>query len=109
MFNGIWLIASESLMIQGREVEAGERFEIPRVHAGALLAMRKATIAPKLPPAPAPESPAPRRRRARKLSTADMSAEIPGPPTDTVSEALTRAAEDLRSRHYHRRDLEAEE
>jgi hypothetical protein len=113
MFKGIWLVASEDLTqaeTHTRDIEAGERFEIPRIHAGALLAMRKATIAPKLPPAPVPESPAPRRRRARKLNTTAIDAEtteiISGPPEDTVSEALKRAADHLR---YSRRDLEAEE
>jgi hypothetical protein len=93
MFNGIWLVASESIMVQGREVEPGERFQIPRIDAGALLAMRKATIAPKFKPAPEP--PKRRRGRPRKIQTAAITAESGYPP-----------AEHLR---YQRRDLEAEE
>lgn len=108
MFNGIWLVASESLMIRGEEVEAGERFEIPRIHAGPYLAKRQATIAPKIAPEPEPK-PTPRRRRARKIQTAVITAES-GYPEDSVSEALKRGAAELaEKRHYQRRDLEAEE
>jgi len=99
MFNGIWLVASESLMLEGLEVEPGERFQIPRTLAGAYLVRRQATIAPKVDPQPepVPEAPTPRRRRPRKTTTATISAETPEQSSDESP------------RHYHRRDLEAEE
>jgi len=118
MFNGIWLVASEPLEIQGREIATGERFQISRIHSGALLAQGRATVAPKLPPEPVyhpligvsplyacgvaallqpepiPETPAPRRRRPRKITTATIDAETPSVPEP--------------SRTYQRRDLEPE-
>lgn len=98
MFNGIWLVASEPVTVQGREVEAGERFQCSRIYSGALLVMGRATIAPKLPPAPSPDPPAPRRRgRPRKITTAVVTAETDGEP-----------AIDTPKRSYRRRDLEAE-
>ena len=97
MYNGIWLVASEALTSAecGQDVEEGERFETSRSkYAGALLAQRKATIAPKIPAAPEP--PAPRRRgRPRKITTSTITAES----TNQIDETRT----------YHRRDLEAEE
>lgn len=97
MFNGIWLVAAEPLTVQGREVQAGERFQVSRIHSGALLVMGRATIAPKVPPEPIPEPPR-RRARARKIQTTDIAAETPeSAETDEVSK-----------RQYRRRDLEAE-
>jgi len=97
MFNGIWLVASEDLTqaeTHVRDVEAGERFEMARIHSGALLAQGRATVAPKIPPEPTPDPPTPRRRRPRKITTATIDAETPSAPEP--------------SRTYQRRDLEPE-
>jgi len=99
MFNGIWLVASEPLELQGREIATGERFEISRIHSGALLAQGRAMVAPKVPPAPVPPVPA-RRSRARKTTTIAITAES----SDYPSENLVAP-----SRSYHRRDMEPEE
>lgn len=93
MFNGIWLVASEPLELQGREIQTGERFQISRIHSGALLAQGRATVAPKVPPVPEPPAPA-RRSRARKITTSTIPAE-----TTSVPEP---------SRTYQRRDMEPE-
>jgi len=93
MFNGIWLVASEPLELQGREIATGERFQISRIHSGALLAQGRATVAPKVPPAPVPPVPA-RRSRARKISTANIISESSLPE---------------HTRTYTRRDMEPEE
>jgi hypothetical protein len=94
MFNGIWLVASEPLELQGREIQTGERFQISRIHSGALLAQGRATVAPKRPPEPLPDPPTPRRRRPRKLTTSTITPETPEAPEP--------------SRTYQRRDLEPE-
>jgi hypothetical protein len=82
MFNGIWLVALEPLTIQGREVKAGERFHISRVHSGALLVQKRATILHPQPPpknkamvAEAPEPPPAPKRRGRQRKT-DVAAEV---------------------------------
>lgn len=110
MFNGIWLVACEPLTVSGREVQAGERFEISRTKSGALLVMGKALIADTQkapPPEPEPE-PVLRRRRPRKPTT----------PDSDQPESVTESAEPEQPeeqtvvgepRRYQRRDLEAEE
>ena len=87
MFNGIWLVASETLTVKGRTIEAGERFELPRIKAGPLLVLGRAMIAqPQTLPKAEPDAPPKRRRgRPRKTETSES------------------------PRQYRRRDLEAEE
>lgn len=109
MFNGIWLVATEPLTVQGREIATGERFQVSRIHSGALLVMGRATLAPRIPPEPvAPPQPASRRRgRPRKVT----------PPADAVFQNLdsgveinlTTDDEPRPKRRYRRRDLQAEE
>lgn len=90
MFNGIWLVATEPLLIRGADIAAGESFEISRTQSGALLVQGKATIQhpqphpPKRTKALTPE-PAPRRRGRPRKTPADS------------------------ERTYARRDLQAEE
>lgn len=96
MFNGIWLVAVEPLTLGGREVAAGERFELSRIHSGALLVTGRARLAPRVPPEPVAPPPVPRRRgRPRKVVTTD---------TDTID----GTADETPTRRYRRRDLQAE-
>jgi hypothetical protein len=121
MFNGIWLVATEPLTIQGRDIKAGEQFHISRVHSGALLVMGKATIAHPQPPpkakAPEPQvaaAPTPRRRtRQRKVLDPETPAQPEGEPDApaVVEQPVERTDDepiDLPRRQYHRRDLESE-
>jgi hypothetical protein len=125
MFNGIWLVASEPLAIQGRDITAGERFHISRVHSGALLVTGKATIAHPQPPpkAKAPEPqvaaapPTRRRTRQRKVLEPEAPAQPaiePDVPAVTEQPAAVERTDaddepiDVPNRTYHRRDLEAE-
>ena len=129
MFNGIWLVAVEPLTIQGREIRAGERFHISRVHSGALLVTGKATIAHPQPPpksrevAPPEPPPSTRRRgRQRKADTPDTVTdpavpEVPATPdtspvpeteTPDVVEPSSNESIDVPRRRYQRRDLEAD-
>lgn len=136
MFNGIWLIASEPLTIQGREVQAGEQFHLSRIHSGALLVTGRATIVHPQPPPksrvaapPAPVPPTSRRRR-RVQKTDDVIETIDDTPaTPEATPDLTEPIEPIREdgsnldtgldvdlsdpegrpkRRYRRRDLEAE-
>lgn len=126
MFNGIWLIATEPLTIQGRDIKAGEQFHISRVHSGALLVTGRATIARPQPPpktrAPEPPPPQARRRRPRVQKTEEGTAPAetpqppdPEPPPQPIAEptVMNPTADDdvivVPQRRYHRRDLEAEE
>src|SRR5688572_13778591 len=83
MFNGIWLVATEPLTIQGRDIKAGEQFHISRVHSGALLVKRQATVVHPQPPpkSQTPEPPpveAPKRRtRTRKADVAKDAPDVP--------------------------------
>lgn len=98
MEQGIWLVATEPLTIQGREVQAGERFRISRVHSGALLVMGRATVAPRLPPEPV--APVTRRRgRPRKITIESQNQD---------AGAVVDLAEPPK-RRYRRRDLQADE
>jgi hypothetical protein len=126
MFNGIWLVATEPLTIQGRDLKAGERFHVSRVHSGALLVTGKATILKPQPPPksqmpePPPEPPK-RRGRTRKADAPppqvapepEPVAEIPETPavvepvdptedSDVDTIAASREC-------YMRRDLRADE
>lgn len=116
MFNGIWLVATEPLTIQGRDVQTGERFHLSRVHSGALLVTGRATILRPQPPpkASTPEPPAPTPRRRRRTTKADT------PQSTETSQTLTGPAAEpscpiddeplvIPPRRYHRRDLEADE
>jgi hypothetical protein len=125
MFNGIWLVASEPLTIQGREVAAGEQFHISRVHSGALLVTGRATIVHPQPPpksrvaAPPPEPPAAPRRRRRQQKTDDVvethdeTPALPAVMPETIPETTAQTddaeAVDVPRRRYQRRDLEADE
>jgi hypothetical protein len=126
MFNGIWLVASEPLTIQGRDIKAGERFHISRVHSGALLVTGKATIAHPQPPpkakAPEPQVAAapPPRRRTRQRKVLEPESHAQPAPVEPESPAVIEqpaAVErhdtddepiNVPNRTYHRRDLEAE-
>jgi len=99
MFNGIWLVALDTLTIRGREVQPGERFEVPRVRSGDYLLTNRAILAPRLVPkaesaaAPEqPESPPVARKRGRPRKNPIVNEGSPAP-----------------KRKYQRRDLEAEE
>lgn len=99
MFNGIWLVATDTLTIRGREIQPGERFEVPRVRSGDYLLTNRAILAPRLVPkaesAAAPEQPEPppvARKRGRPRKTPAVNEGSPAP-----------------TRTYRRRDLEAEE
>jgi hypothetical protein len=126
MFNGIWLVAVEPLTVQGRTVQAGERFHISRVHAGALLVTGRATIAEPQPPPKvhvesAPPMPTRRRGRPRKTPVAEPPPDVtpepvvpepvaPEPPAAPEPQGSpdVAAPSDSQTRSYLRRDLEAE-
>lgn len=102
MFNGIWLVATDTLTIRGREIQPGERFEVPRVRSGDYLLTNRAILAPRLVPkaesVAAPEQPEPppvARKRGRPRKT----------PADDSTEQGSPAPK----RKYQRRDLQAEE
>lgn len=124
MFNGIWLEATEPLTVKGREVKAGERFHISRIHSGALLVTGRATIVRPQPPPkshePEPVVAAPRRRgRPRKtevtaptepVTATEIAEPTPQPePTEPTTAPEPTEAAEATTRRYHRRDLEAEE
>lgn len=116
MFNGIWLLATEPLTVQGRTIRAGERFHISRTHSGALLVTGRATILHPQPPRkskapdPVPEPP-PARRRRRAPKADEAVVETVDPPSSDTSPAPPdddAEAIDVPRRQYHRRDLEPE-
>ena len=97
MFNGIWLVATDTLTIRGREIQPGERFEVPRVRSGDYLLTNRAILAPRLVPKadsaaepPPPEEPPVARKRGRPRKTPAVNEGSPAPRT------------------YRRRDMEAE-
>jgi hypothetical protein len=132
MFNGIWLVATEPLTIQGRDIKAGEQFHLSRVHSGALLVTGKAKIVHPQPPpksqmpAPEPVAAPPKRRRARQRKvleaeqpSAPAQPDEPEPPdvveaaetTEPVEPTEASDAETISGsrQRYMRRDIRAEE
>ena len=114
MFNGIWLVASEPLTIKGREVSAGEQFEISRHKSGELIVLGRATIAksqsapPQPPPQPEPPPPPP----PEPEPAAEIESVTPiyhnfdtGLDVTITPDEPTKPT---RRRRYVRRDLEAE-
>lgn len=118
MFNGIWLVAMEPMTVNGRDLKMGDYFEYPRVLAGALLVMKRATVLRPVPielllqddnPAPPP----PTRRRRKQTPKPDETPAPETPEQPAVTDPITETPQqpELNTaprRRYQRRDLEAE-
>lgn len=98
--NGIWLVATEPLTSDGRDIAAGERFHVSRHQSGILLVRGQATIAPRLKAPPEPP-PSVKRKRGRPRKVAAVTPEDAGSAVDLSDPASNG--------RYQRRDLQAEE